>query len=378
MKNIGILLPKSSTHPEIGYDFFFGLKGYYSSKDQRPDFQTANIGFGIDEDLLFSEAERLFLDKNVDVLLVFAEHPKVDKIFPLASLFKKPMLVVNPGAKYPVQWEAPDFVTFLSLHEMLSAKVAAKSAVTQMGIKNGINATNFYDGGYGIGDSFYQGKESSGGQIKYNFVGKHLPSEFDARPLMEYLDSSLEPHLIFSIFTGSVLELYLQAMQTCSNSHVLVCSQIMVHEMIKKNLHDKSLLPRLFACSSFDPSTSNDSSLALKKYLHDLAKREISIFSYLGWDAGLVIDELLDKQGLDWTSEKAQLQSNLLNGSRGDLVFHALTGHFLPQLYIIDWSNEGIETKSIEVSEVVVEWEELISNRAQPPQVGWFNTYLCS
>lgn len=378
MKNIGILLPKSSTHPEIGYDFFFGLKGYYAGKDQTPDYHTANIGFGIDEDLLFSEAERLFLEKNVDILLVFAEHPKVDKIFPLATLFKKPILVVNPGAKYPLKWKTPEYVAILSLQEMLSAKIAAKLAVSQLGIKNGINATNFYDGGYGIGDSFYQGQEASGGQIKFNFVGKHLPAEFDPRPLLEYLDSNSEPHLIFSIFTGPVLELFLQAIQIHNASHVLVCSQMMLHEIRKNKLQEKTSLSRFFACSSLNPNSENEYSTALRKYLQEVAKREISIFSYLGWDAGLVIDEFIAKQDLDWTLQKAQLKSNMLNGSRGELVFHPETSHFLPQLYRINWSEKDLESDPIEVAAVVGEWEELIANRTTPPQVGWFNTYLCS
>lgn len=378
MKNIGILLPKSSTHPEIGYDFFFGLKGYYAGKNQTSDFHTANIGFGIDEDLLFSEAERLFLEKNVDILLVFAEHPKVDKIFPLATLFKKPILVVNPGAKYPWKWKTPDYVAILSLQEMLSAKIAAKLAVSQLGIKNGINATNFYDGGYGIGDSFYQGQETSGGQIKYNFVGKHLPAEFDPRPLLEYLDSNSEPHLIFSIFTGPVLELFLQAIQTHHRAQVLVCSQMMLHEIGKKNLREKTSSLRVFACSSLNPNSENEASTALGKYFQEVAKREIGIFSYLGWDAGLVIDELIAKQDLDWTLQKAQLKSNMLNGSRGELVFHPETSHFLPQLYRIHASDKGLETDAIELPIVVSEWEELIANRTNPPQVGWFNTYLCS
>lgn len=378
MKNIGILLPKSTTHPEIGYDFFFGLKGYFANQGQTPNFHTANIGFGIDEDLLFSEAERLLLEKNVDVLLAFADHPKVDKIFPLASLFQKPFLVVNPGAKYPLNWETPDYVTFLSLHEMLSAKVAAKQAVSRLGIENGIIATNFYDGGYGIGDSFFQGQEAAGAEIKFNFVGKHIPAEFDAKPLLEYLNTSTEPHLIFSIFTGSVLELFLKAVQTNSDSHVFVCSQIMLHEIVKKNLHGKSGLPRILSCASLDPNGSNDSSQALKKYLMEVAKRESSIFSFLGWDAGLVIDLLLVTPKMGRSLSNASLQNTSFKGCRGDLFFHAPTCQFLPQLYLISYSEKGINTISIEIPEVLDEWEELITNRALPPQVGWFNTYLCS
>lgn len=378
MKTLGILLPKSSTHPEIGYDFFFGLKGYFFCLGQNPNIHTANIGFGIDEDLLFSEAERMFLEKNVDLLVVFAEHPKVDKIFPLASQFKKTILVVNPGAKYPVDWKAPEYVAFLSLEEMLSAKVAAKFALAESGIKNVINATNFYDGGYGIGDAFYLGQEAMKGQVVFNFVGKHKVSDFDARPLTDYLASVSEQNLVFSVFTGPILTHFLEVFGQHFESNVLVCAQTMFHDMLSEKLISHSAFPKILSCSSIDPSSENKGLGMLKNYLENEVKRQYSIFSSLGWDAGLVIMYLLDNSGLDWILRTESMKSISMKGIRGRLFFHAESGHFLPQLYQIKILNGKLETIPMTISKVIEEWEELVESRAVPPQVGWFNTYLCS
>lgn len=378
MKHLGILLPKSSTHPDIGYDFFFGLKGYFFSLGQNPNIHTANIGFGIDEDLLFSEAERMFLEKNVDLIVVFAEHPKVDKIFPLASQFKRPILVVNPGAKYPVDWKAPEFVFFLSLEEMLSAKLAAKFALAESGINQVINATNFYDGGYGIGDAFYLGQEAKNGRVTYNFVGKHKVSDFDAQPLTDYLGSVSEPNLVFSIFTGPILPYFLELIGQYFGPNILVCSQVMIHEMLSKKLISPLTFSKILSCSSIDPINENKDLGILKNYLENEVKRQYSIFSSLGWDAGLVIMKLLDDPELTWSFRNQFNESISLVGSRGEIFFHSESGHFLPQIYQIKILNGELETFPMVISEVIKEWEELIEKRSIPPQVGWFNTYLCS
>ncbi|ERM80578.1 hypothetical protein P872_12690 [Rhodonellum psychrophilum GCM71 = DSM 17998] len=379
MENIGILLPKSSTHPEIGYDFFFGVKAFFAYHTTfNPSFHTANIGFGIDGDGMYSEAERMFLEKNVDVLVVFAEHPIVDKIFPLAAQFRRTILVVNPGAKYPIDWQAPDYVVFLTMGEMLSAKLAATHAVSSLGISKGINATNFYDGGYGIGDAFYLGQENAGGEIVFTFVSKHLETEFDPKPLEDFLEGNQEPMLIYAIYTGKILPLFLKALEGSHTQATLVCSAEMLHELIGSELDQKMSLPEIFACTSLSPEWKNKRFQPLHDFFKNEARREVSPFSYLGWDAGEVLQQLASASGADWKEKTHQLEKTPITGSRGAMKFHLKTGHFIGVQYQVQLQGKHLKVSKIELEEVLKEWEQFMETRPNPPQVGWFNTYLCS
>ncbi|MFC3415404.1 type 1 periplasmic-binding domain-containing protein [Algoriphagus hitonicola] len=320
----------------------------------------------------------MFLEKNADVLVVFADHPKVDKIFPLAAQFGRTIIVLNSGAKYPVDWQAPDFVLFLTLGEMLSAKLAAKKSINLTGIIEGINTTNFYDGGYGIGDGFYLGQESAGGKVVFNFIGKHLEADFDPQPLVDYLSENQGKFLIFSIYTGKILPLFLKAIKGFGSKVTLVCSQAMIQEIVAKEHLQGMSLPEIFAFSSLNPEWKNQGFQPINEYIKNEVKRDVSPFSYLGWDAGEVIMRLSSKINYTWPEKVKQLEDKTIKGSRGNLKFHSKTGHFIGDQYQVRLRDRKLEVSKIELNEVFEEWEKFIETRSQPPQVGWFNTYLCS
>ncbi len=127
MKNLGVLLPKSTTHPHIGPDFFYGIKGALSvNGGDDIAIHTSNIGFGVNTDLMYNEAEKLYLEKDADAVIVFADHPKADTLFPLAKNLKKLLIVASPDAKYPKQWGGEEYVLFMTLNEKISALLAGE------------------------------------------------------------------------------------------------------------------------------------------------------------------------------------------------------------------------------------------------------------
>src|SRR5690606_40035011 len=98
----------SSTHPLLSHDFFAGLQAALGKEQEAHELFTGNIGFGTDRNLIYSEAEKLWLEKQVEVLVVFATPPNVEVLYPISQSLNKLLIVVNSGAKYPVNWEVPD------------------------------------------------------------------------------------------------------------------------------------------------------------------------------------------------------------------------------------------------------------------------------
>lgn len=383
MRRIGILLPKSTTHPEIGYDFFFGLKGSLQSKGKENfDFNTGNIGYGIDADLMFSEAERMFLEIDVDLLIVFADHPKVDKIFPLAKQFQRLIVIVNSGAKYPLHWQAADFVIFLTLEELLSARLAGINAPLELVISSGINATNFYDGGYGMSDAINQGFQESGGKIEFNFISKHLPDQFDPLPLLDFLKAKTSPAVMLSIYTGPILPFFLASVAKDVRLHYLICSAGMLNELVENEFFAEKSLPTIFGYSNINPEILQDSSNPLISHFAKTSARKVTSFTFLGWDVGILIstfsDLLFNSQKQDWKNLATEFSNSNITGSRGTLRFDSLTHHFIGDQYKIVHLQDSTSVERLASDQVFSEWKSLIKSRETPPQVGWFNTYLCS
>jgi len=380
MKNIGLLLPKSTTHPQLGYDFFFGIKGaleHHGNTDLQ--IHTSNIGFGTDTDLLYAEAEKLFLEKSADILLVFADHPKVDVLFPLAVNLGKQMVVVNSSAKYPIQWKGPENILFLSLNEMISSLLLGE--LNSGGVPC-IFASSFYDGGYAFGDTFYTAFTDNGGTIEYTFIGQPAGQAFDPTPLTSFLAEKNKSFNLFSAFTSPVSRKYLDAVKPFAGQVSLMASASMWNEIQADPTALNAQLPEITACSSWNPQLENEQHGALKKFLTDQVSRRESAFSALGWDAGLLLSHLMmvlaSSEPASWPSFKQALSTQSFTGCRGEMVFHPETHHFLAPQYFFHLQNQDVTVTPVSALEVSRKWDTLMRTKEPPPQTGWFNTYLCS
>ena len=84
---VGVLLPRSTTHPIIAYSFLDGLHAFTDLNQLSEDIicVTANIGFGTDPLVIEQKAEELFMQHRVDLLVVFADFPIIEGLFSLVK-----------------------------------------------------------------------------------------------------------------------------------------------------------------------------------------------------------------------------------------------------------------------------------------------------
>ena len=61
---------------------------------------TENIGFGLDDEEVYSKNEKLLLAENVDVVVAFIDGKCAEMLTPLYAATGKILLLVNMGAHY--------------------------------------------------------------------------------------------------------------------------------------------------------------------------------------------------------------------------------------------------------------------------------------
>lgn len=371
--NIGILLPKSKTHPLIGHDFFDGLKSVMHHREEIELF-TANIGFGTNKDLLYQEGERLWLEKQVDLLIVFADFPVVETLFPLAESLNKLLVVVNVGAKFPNNWTAPRSVIFLTLNEWLNAFITGRLAAARS--KKAIFASSFYDGGYAIGQSIVDGLLYEQGIIEHNFIGKHQITDFDIKPLLEFLDQNQDVTNILAVLSGELVESFLSQLDLEGYvEYILWTSQVFLYELMKINNCYKGDIRGYI---SWFPELDNDHNSKFQTTFKENTSREVSPFSLLGWESGLLLLALQDKIKEGAAFCISEIIERGLGTPRGHLKLDPETHQFMGDAYLVKFKDGKFEFSQ---DRVVSQEENLtMAKKAIPvlPQTGWLNTYLCS
>lgn len=377
---IGILLPASTTHPMIGYDFLTGVQlslQRHATDDCR--YVTANIGFGTDKQLVLEKAEHLCLNEGVDVLVAFIDGPHVPAVSQVAKALNKLLLIVHPGAKYPASDEPEGHVICLTHHEWLCSALTGEAAA-ENGHRDAVLATNFYDSGYALAHAMTNGFTRTGGEMRHNFIGKHLEATFDAAPLLDFMDTYGKPLALLSIFSGPLTLPFLGALQSRLANHA-------------PQLYGSSTL--LAECAAMPPEAGRPMAKGYCAWISRLdlpenreycaafseaVDRQASAVGALGWDVGVVLAQLVALENLHrWrgTDIPALLLEQPLTGTRGTMLLDEATQHYLAPVYWMDGSGEGYaNVRTAETLQPV--WKQQMNQSVALPKSGWFNTYLCS
>ncbi len=374
---LGILLPKSSTHPLISYDFLAGLKlSIENSGLDGYETVTGNIGFGIDEDLIYQETERLCMEEGVDLLIVYADRPKIDEIFPLLKALNKLLIVVNSGAKYPESWLPQENVLYLTLNELLNCRSTAKLAARD-GILKGVMATSFYDGGYSLCHAQVEGFTEENGQVEFNFISK-LNADLDTSSMLDFLKSKADQYALLSVFSGDLVCEFLEQLgnSDLDNFSVYASPTFLLDSLTKK----EPLFPEVKGYVSWFPNLDLAVNKNFLKTFKESTKREASQFAALAWDVGLICKLLSDSQESHQFNAReiiSFLKTQKIAGTRGELHLDDSTHHFLAPSYLVARNNEGLVVLEDTVAESSI-WNEMVDATEELPLTGWFNTYLCS
>lgn len=379
---IGLLFPRSSVYPGIGYDVVEGFKAaveYYGS-DANVITESAGIG-GVDEDV-YKVAERLLMQGGADILVAYIDHLAAEKIEPLCSAANKILVVIEPGAVIPTNWSASPLRFHLTLDSALGSRIVADIAGKDSAGK-ALFATSFYDGGYLNCSAMVDAYTATGGVVCYNYIAPFNHEEFDIRYIVNGIEETQADTVLaqLSIETGKLfMEEY--GKTGLSNKVKFYSSPFFLEESFLNtvpfaNTNIKGVVP-------WSKNLENETNAAFIKSMDDRG-RDANCFSALAWDAAqFVLKALEELKENKFNGRKAaeNLKGVEIQSTRGVLKHDADTNYFPGPFYSAEIVKGEDGFSKLAIGEEVADWREHWNTHKSKPTTDtfsrWVNTYLCT
>lgn len=378
---IGALLPKSSFHPLLQHDFLQGMQAYLQFRAVNTTWFTANIGFGTDADQLLEQAEKMLLENQADVLVLYADQPAVSKIAALAKSLNRLVILVHNGAKYIHEWEPHPTMLSHTLNNAIQCRLTGQYAARHA--KDIAVCTSFYDGGYSHCHALTQSYIDIGGNVAYNFVSKYTVATFDSAPLHQFLASNAHVQTLLSLYNGDLAHCFLQQLQQIDGAKDLqVFGSPMLFDETLTTVHGELKLP--FQVSGYVPwisSLPNNTNQLLKTQFKNHTGREANLFSMHGWDTGIILEHIFNTSATHHFRARDILSAFsdvTLDSARGPLHMDTATHHMVAPAWLVQ-TNEAFEPEVISKEEhTLAVWQEIVREKIPGGATGWVNTYLCA
>jgi branched-chain amino acid transport system substrate-binding protein len=404
MLRAGILMPRSTLYPSLGLDLLNGLKQSLKQQNIFDEIKLLidNIGFGTDEPEIYSKAEKMLLQEDADIVVVCADSRIAEMLQPLFTASNKILFVVNFGASFPDTWQ-PALTTIthtlnFAFHSMLTGKLAA--AETN---KQAVNVISYYDGGYRQCYTMLSSHQENGGVARFNHITHLKISEFTLQPMAGYLEQNTDVQTLLCLFSGEQAVRFYQEvipLQEKFNLQLYV-SPMMLDDSLKPLLGNDVTLNNVKGFVPWHASLENEHNQQFIKFYSQSTNQPVNYFSLLGWDAGLIMKEILVQQQAGEANAAAIVKSitgKHINSPRGWLKIDAATHQSYGPAYLatskgdfeIDVKEWLVKTPTTEVmttelntpitepGSVDDEWANYTKITLPPGESSsWRNTYLC-
>ncbi|HJT74919.1 MAG TPA: ABC transporter substrate-binding protein [Chitinophaga sp.] len=378
---IGALLPRSTFQPLLHHNFQQGMQAYLQYRQVPAELITAHIGFGTEPEKVLAEAEKMLLEQQVDVLVLYADQDAVQNIASLARSLNRLVLLVHNGAKYPYNWEPHPVVLSHTLNNTIQCRLTGQYAAGLL--KDAAVCTSFYDGGYSHCHALTQSYMDNGGNIAYNFVSQYKVQEFNSTPLHDFLKANTHVQALLSLFNGDLAHCFLQQLQQqdIAKDLQVFASPMLLDETLPA-VYGELRLP--FRISGYVPWTSsidNNANRLLKtQFLHSTG-REANLAGMHGWDTALILEHIFntaDQHRFRAKDILAGLDGITFDSPRGPLRMDTATHHMLAPAWLVQ-ANEVLEQEVTgRVDDTAKTWQEILNDKTIATATGWINTYLCA
>ena len=369
---IGLLLPRSTDYPAMGFDMLDGLRaGLLHLGITDTVVLTDNIGFGEDIASTYAKAERLLLQDDVQLMMVYSNVSNAECLYPLAASAQRLFIFLDPGMQLPAD-TINEYCYHISMQGIHSCHFSGKQVAS--GGKKVLIATSFYDGGYRGPWSYHTSIALSGGAVCGNYVSGYKVAEFSIAPYLEMLEQT-GAEGVAACFSSYLAELFIQSLVTAGQKALTLpfyCSSYMAEEQLLA----KCDFPggTFHAIVPWASTIDNEEQTSFKAAVQQQRKKPVNIFHLMGWEAALAANQAL-QQGI------ASLPASIYNSPRGEVHIHPETHHTYAPLYYGDIV-PGPNGKCILrlTGQVILDEKDhtyyQVHNTSDVAS-GWRNNYLC-
>lgn len=369
---IGLLLPRSSEYPSIGFDILDGLRSNLvrmGINDSR--VVTENIGFGEDPKISYAMAEKMLLQENAEIMIVYSNFSNAEPLFPLAVSSGRPFIFLDAGMQVANTNPQPNcyHISLQGVHACVAAGERAGA-----GNRKVLMATSFYDGGYRGPWGYHTSVEAAGGSICGNYVSTYKTQEFSIDNYLQLLQHS-GAERVAACFSCYLAELFMAALKNAGAAATALpfyCSPFMAEEQLLA----KCDFPggSFHAIVPWTSSLSNEAQHSFAETIQQEKKKAANLFHLLGWEAGILTHQLI-QQGAK------TLSGFVYHSPRGTVTVHPETHHTIAPLYygeIVEGANGKCR---FDFKETILLSEDTHIRYLKYEQSsiasGWRNNYFC-
>ncbi len=384
MLRIGILLPRSTLFPSLGLDILNGLKEQLKQQQVFDHIKliTDNIGFGIEEQEIYTKAEKMLLQDDADIVILCADTRITEMLQPLFTASNKILLGVNFGANFPESWQPAPTTIIHSLNFCQLAGTTGKLAAEENENKEAINLISYYDGGYRQCYCMLTAHQLAGGAAAFNHITSIRLNDFTLEPVVAFIKENPAVKNLLCLFSGDHAERFYKEIVPLQKEFGLnlYVSPMMFEASLKRSLGESFSIGQAKGYIPWHASLENEGNKEFLKIFSGAAGRSANYFSLLGWDTGLMIAEIYRQHQSGNTDAVAVIVSLTrlsFNSPRGWMKIDPVTLHSYGPSYLANCRNNlDITIESEANSEE--EWRSFTSQKTlKGESSGWKNTYLC-
>ena len=385
MRRVGVLLPRSSLFPALGLDILNGIKSCLKHYDVQGDytFLTDNIGFGIEEAEIYTKAERMLLQEEADLVIVVADLNIKELLEPLFTSFNKILMMVNTGTGIPDSWIPGPTTIVHSLNFSLQARLTGKLAALENENKKGVFTLSYYDAGYRQVYAMVNSFQLNGGEPQFTHVTHLKKEEYTLEPLNDYFTHNPDVGSLLCLFSGDMADWFIEAvlpLQEKFNPN-LYASPMLLEAYQTRVTKGQTSGPALKGYTAWVPDLKNEGNEKYREAFTTMTNKAPGLFSVLGWDAGLLMVDILEKIKSGETNMAIivkALTGKVYESPRGWMKLDPSTNHTYAPSQLISWAGNGAGKKVEECEGLEEEWTAFTAEKFPPDSSsGWRNTFLC-
>lgn len=381
MPAIGLLLPGSTLYPSIGIDFLQGIKTCFTCNQASAiTFHNAAIGFGLNEEELYKEAEKLLLVHDVDVVVAYADDHLASKLGKLVAAAGKFLIIVNAGAHYPAKSSGNGHTLFNLLNDSLCSYLTGQLCQRSTANNQAIAATSYYDGGYQHAHAMTNAFTAAGGEIRFNFISHFKKQEFSIQPLAAFLQSNPAVNSLLCLYCGDIARCFYEQVAPLQQQYKLqLFGSPMLFDATPGDFTETNpYVQHIQGYTGWVPvldNPANNNFVQLFKKEHNKAA---NLFTLQGWETALLIIHYLQhRQQVATVPEAIELlKKQPVQSPRGNLQInnsHVVTG---PAYLVSATAELQIKVKEV-IEDTTAVFDEMMHQVPDTPFTNWRNTYLC-
>lgn len=384
MLRTGILMPRSTLFPTLGLDLLNGLKENLKKQKLFDEVKLVidNIGFGVNEQEIYSKAEKMLLQDDLDMVILCADTRITELLQPLFTASNKILLVVNFGANFPDSWQPGQTTITHSLNFCLHAGLTGKLAARETN-KQAVNTASYYDGGYRQCFCMLNSHQVNGGIPRYNHITNINLTEFTLDPIASFLEQNNDVNTLLCLFAGDQAEKFYQDVSVLQKKYDLnlYVSPMMLDASLKKSLGDEFSIDKVKGYVPWHLSLDNEANTLFKETYSAATGNPVNYFSLLGWETGLIVSEICSQNNSGNTNATKIVQSLTaisFGSPRGWMKIDAATQHSYGPAYLAACKSNLDITVVNEAENSEAEWKAFTNEKLPAGEnSSWRNTYLC-